>query len=148
MIYKTTQQNGMEKLYLNHPTNLINPVWVQNPKATQFTTSTFLRNRPLASLKLELSNTLVCGLTIHNTLRNRPLPTSTPNSDTIDHITLKEFNMIVYDRYNQVKSQSINEASLYKWQDATNMYPRVKFTTNDQKCIPKCRKEHNSEPNN
>jgi hypothetical protein len=73
-------------------TNLINPVWIENPEAPQFPASTLLCHRPLATLKLELSNTLVCGLTIYDTLGNRPLPTTSPNTYTINNISLKIIN--------------------------------------------------------
>ena len=73
---------------LTGPTNLIEPVWINNPETSQFSTSTLLSNRSLAALELQLGDTLVCGLAIDNTLGNRPLTTTPPNTDTINHITL------------------------------------------------------------
>lgn len=67
---------------------LIDPVRVENPKATQLATSTLFSDRPLAPLELQLGNTLVCGLTIDNTLRNRPLTTTSPHSNTVNHNAL------------------------------------------------------------
>ena len=67
---------------------LIDPVRVNNSETSQLSASTLLSNRPLAALELQLGDTLVCGLTIHDTLRNRPLATTPPNTDTVNHITL------------------------------------------------------------
>lgn len=67
---------------------LIDPVGIEDPKATQPTTSTLLSNRPLAPLELELSNSLVCGLTINNTLGHRPLTTTSSHTNPVDHNTL------------------------------------------------------------
>ncbi len=67
---------------------LIEPVRIHNPESTQLSSCTLLCHRPLAALELELGNSLVSGLTIHDTLGNRPLATTSPNTDTVYHITL------------------------------------------------------------
>lgn len=71
-------------------TNLIDPVGIENPKASQLASSTLLSNRPLAALELELCNSLVCWLTIDNTLGNWPLATTTPHTDTVNNISLEQ----------------------------------------------------------
>ncbi|KAG6660625.1 hypothetical protein CIPAW_03G118100 [Carya illinoinensis] len=65
-----------------------NHLIILNPGTSQLSTSTFFCNLPLVVLKLQLSNTLVCGLSIHNTFGNRPLPATTLNTNTINHKTL------------------------------------------------------------
>ena len=68
---------------------LIEPVGVNDSKATKFATSTFLSNRSLAALEFELCHSLVCGFTIDNTLRNWPLASSTSHTHTVDNKPLK-----------------------------------------------------------
>jgi len=68
---------------------LIHPVGVENPESTKLSSSPLLCNRPLVPLELELGDTLVLGLAIDNTLRHRPLPATTPHTDTVDNVTLK-----------------------------------------------------------
>jgi len=96
---KIVQQNHIKnnnRKPMRDYTNLIDPVGVQNPEATQLSASTFLCNRPLASLELQLSNTLICGLTIHYTLGNRSLATTTSYTHTINHITLKSPKLVKF----------------------------------------------------
>lgn len=69
--------------------NLVDPVRIEDPKTSQFSASTLLCYRPLATLELQLGYTLVCGLTIHNTFRNRPLPPTTSDTYTVNNITLE-----------------------------------------------------------
>jgi hypothetical protein len=71
---------------------LIHPVGVENPQSTKLASSSLLSNRPLVPLELELSDTLVLGLTIDNTLGHRPLPATTPHTDTVNNISLKTNN--------------------------------------------------------
>lgn len=68
---------------------LIEPVRVENLKTAQFPPSPFLSNGPLAPLELELSDTLVGRLSIHNTFRNWPLPSTTSHTYSVDHIPLQ-----------------------------------------------------------
>jgi len=67
---------------------LVDPVRVQNPKASELASSTLLGDRPQITLELELRNTLVLGLSVHNTLGDWPLPASTADTDTVDNVTL------------------------------------------------------------
>ena len=64
---------------------LVEPVGVDDSEAAQFPSSTLLSNGTLAPLELELGDSLVCGLTIHNTLWHRPLASTTSHSDTVHH---------------------------------------------------------------
>jgi hypothetical protein len=64
---------------------LIEPVGVNNPKASQFATSTFLSNRSLTTLEFELCHSLVGGFTVHDTLRHWPLASTTSDSNTVDN---------------------------------------------------------------
>jgi hypothetical protein len=68
---------------------LIHPIGVENPESTKLASSPFLSNRPLVPLELQLGDTLVLGLAIDNTLRHRPLPATTPDTHTVNNITLK-----------------------------------------------------------
>lgn len=69
---------------------LIHPVGVEHPKTTQPAPSSFLSNGPLVPLELELGDTLVLGLAIDNTLGHWSLPATTPDTDTVNHITLED----------------------------------------------------------
>lgn len=71
---------------------LIDPVLVENLKATKLTTGTFLSNWTLAALEFKLSDTLVCRFTIYNTLGNWSLSSSTSYTHTINDITLQKDN--------------------------------------------------------
>jgi len=70
-------------------TNLIHPVRIEDPKATQLPSSSLFSNGPLAALKLQLSNTLVGWLTVNNTFGNWSLPATPPDTHTVNHVTLK-----------------------------------------------------------
>jgi len=76
-------------------TYLIHPVWIENPEATQLPSSSLLGNRPLAALKFQLSNTLVGGLTINNTFWNWSLPATPSYTNTVNHITLECYKIII-----------------------------------------------------
>jgi hypothetical protein len=52
-------------------------------------TSTLLSNWPLAPLKIKLGNSLVCWLTINNTLGNWPLSATSTDANTVNNISLK-----------------------------------------------------------
>jgi hypothetical protein len=67
---------------------LIHPVGVENPQSTKLTASPLFSNRSLVPLELELSDTLVLRLAIDNTLGHRPLPATTPHTDTVNNIAL------------------------------------------------------------
>jgi len=67
---------------------LVDPVGVQNSQSSELTPGTLLGNRAQITLKLELRNTLVLGLTIHNTLRDGSLPASSADSDSVDNVAL------------------------------------------------------------
>jgi hypothetical protein len=71
---------------------LIHPVGVENPESTKLTSSPLLSNRPLVPLELELGDTLVLGLAIDNTLRHRPLPATTPDTNAINNVPLNKNN--------------------------------------------------------
>jgi hypothetical protein len=71
---------------------LIHPVGVENPESTKLSSSPFLSNRSLVPLELELGDTLVLGLAIDNTLRHRPLPAATLDTDTVNNIPLNKNN--------------------------------------------------------
>lgn len=70
---------------------LVEPIRVENLKTAQFPSSTFLSNGPLAALEFELGDTLVGWLSIHDTLGNWPLPSTTPHTHTVNNITLQTF---------------------------------------------------------
>lgn len=74
----------------NIKANLVDPVRTENSKTTQFPSSTFLSNRSLAALELKLGNSLVGGLSVHNTLGNWPLPSTSSYTNSVDHISLQD----------------------------------------------------------
>jgi hypothetical protein len=86
---------------------LIHPVRVENPESTKLTSSSLLSDRSLVPLELELGDTLVLGLTIDNTLGHRPLPATTPDTDTVHNIPLKK-------KVNQKFFNQTNKASFSK----------------------------------
>ena len=67
---------------------LVHPVAVQYTQVLAHTTHTTLSNRTKVTVVLQTNNTLVLGLSIHNTLRIRSFTSSTTNSNTIHNITL------------------------------------------------------------
>ena len=67
---------------------LVEPVGVDDSEAAQFPSSTLLSNGTLAPLELELGDSLVCGLTIHNSLWHWPLASTTSHTDTVHHKAL------------------------------------------------------------
>ena len=69
---------------------LVDPVRVEDPEAAKLASCTLLSDRPQVTLELELGNTLVLGLSIHNTLGNWALPASTADADTVDYVSLQE----------------------------------------------------------
>ena len=79
---KNQRQPGVSR------SDLIDPVGIENLKPSQSPSCSLLSDRSLVSLELKLGNTLVLGLTIDNTLGNRPLSTSAPDSDSVDDISL------------------------------------------------------------
>jgi hypothetical protein len=70
-------------------TDLVDPVRVENPQSSQLAPCTLLRNRPQVTLELQLRNTLVLGLSVHDTLSHWPLPASTADTDAVDHVSLQ-----------------------------------------------------------
>ncbi|MFS7949453.1 hypothetical protein Hanom_Chr06g00571741 [Helianthus anomalus] len=72
---------------------LIKPIRVKNLKTTQLPASAFFSNRSLAALEFQLCDTLVCGLSVHNTLGNGSLTPTTPHTYSIDYITLPKINI-------------------------------------------------------
>ena len=74
--------------------NLVDPVRIENPQTTQLSPCSFFCNGSLAALELQLGNTLVGWLSIHNTLGNWPLPTTTSHTDSVYHITLQTISLV------------------------------------------------------
>lgn len=60
---------------------LVNPIRVKYAKISASTPNALLSNRSLASRKLELSNTLMLGLSVLNTLLYRTLTTTTADTN-------------------------------------------------------------------
>jgi len=96
---------------------LIEPVRVDNSETTQFPASTLLSNRTLATLELELCHSLVCWLTIHNTLRHWPLASTTSHTYTVHNKALTYINIstrFVTEFETRLKMiQSSNNASIF-----------------------------------
>ena len=69
--------------------DLVDPVRVKNPEASKLASSTLLGNGPQVTLELELRNTLVLGLSVHDALGYWPLPASAAHSHTVDHVALQ-----------------------------------------------------------
>jgi hypothetical protein len=89
------QECSRISLKFTNKSYLIHPVGVEHPQTTKLTSSSLLSNRPLVPLELELGDTLVLGLAIDNTLRHRPLPATTPDTDAVNNITLKTSNRVL-----------------------------------------------------
>jgi len=83
------QLNNQRDLNWQARIDLVDPIRVEDPKASKLASCTLLSDRPQITLELELRNTLVLGLSIDNTLGNRPLPASTTHTDTVDHVSLQ-----------------------------------------------------------
>ena len=67
---------------------LVHPVAVQHTQVRAHTAHTALGNRLKIAGVLQLVNTLVLGLSVHNSLRIRSLASSTANSHTVHDVTL------------------------------------------------------------
>lgn len=67
---------------------LVHPVGVQHSEVSTSSASTLLSDTAKVSLELQLVDTLVLGLTVHNTLSNRALSTTSANGNTVDNKTL------------------------------------------------------------
>ena len=67
---------------------LVNPVRVQHTHVSAGSASTLLGNTAQVADELELVDTVVLGLTIHNTLVVGSLSATAANSDTVDDETL------------------------------------------------------------
>jgi len=80
--------NDQNDLEWHARTDLIDPVRVEDPKASKLASCTLLGDGSQITLELQLRNTLVLRLSIYNTLGNRPLSASTAHTDTVDHVSL------------------------------------------------------------
>mmetsp|Transcript_18091 Transcript_18091/g.33028 ORF Transcript_18091/g.33028 Transcript_18091/m.33028 type:complete len:240 (+) Transcript_18091:193-912(+) len=67
---------------------LVHPVRVEDAETTALATNALLGNAAEIAGGLELSDTLVNGLTVDNTLGNGPLTATTANANTVDNIAL------------------------------------------------------------
>ncbi len=67
---------------------LAHPVRVEHAEATALASSALLGQRPQAALPLELSDTLVGGLTVGNTLGDRALAASALDTHAVDAVAL------------------------------------------------------------
>ena len=67
---------------------LVHPVAVQHAQVLADATNTALGNRAEVALVLQSDNTLVLGLSVHNTLRIGSLASSTADSNAINDVTL------------------------------------------------------------
>ena len=67
---------------------LVHPVAVQHAQVLADATNTALGNRAEVALVLQSDNTLVLGLSVHNTLRVGSLASSTADSNAINDVTL------------------------------------------------------------
>jgi hypothetical protein len=67
---------------------LVDPVRIEDSKASQLAPCSLLSNGSQTTLELQLGDTLVLGLTIYNTLGHRPLPASAAHTNTVHNKTL------------------------------------------------------------
>jgi hypothetical protein len=67
---------------------LVNPVRVEDAEVASSTTNTLFGNRAQVTGELEVGDTLVGGLTVHDTLRNWSLSGASSDTDTVDDVTL------------------------------------------------------------
>ena len=70
---------------------LVHPVGVQHTEVSASTANTLLSNAAEIADKLELVNTLVLWLTIHNSTRVGSLAATTTDSNTVDDVSLLLF---------------------------------------------------------
>ena len=64
------------------------PVRVKNSQVGALAANSFLSGRLVGSLFLELSDTLVDGLTVDNTLAHESLTSSTSDADSVNDVSL------------------------------------------------------------
>ena len=95
--------------------DLVDPVRVENPEASELPSGPLFGNRSQVTLELELCDTLVLGLSVHNTLGDWPLPASTANTNAVHHITLMQ------------RHDSKNSAAIL-WR-TEKYYPRTRTNT-------------------
>ncbi|GIL94303.1 hypothetical protein Vretimale_547, partial [Volvox reticuliferus] len=70
---------------------LVHPVGVQDAQATALAADALLRHAAQVACGLELSDTLVHGLPVDNTLVHRPLAVAAANTHTVNNVSLLSF---------------------------------------------------------